>query len=102
MNFSQLKSEFIVELESHWIEDNYIEEYKTSANTLLLHIQMELCSMTLQDVIERLNEELNRKLDEIITPITSAQQVLFIYRVILVYKRVFINTTLLLLTFSLL
>ncbi len=46
---SKLESEYVVGLESYWIEDNYIEDYEKSVNSLLLHIQMELCSMTLND-----------------------------------------------------
>ncbi len=77
----KLKSEFIVRLESAWIEDNYINvaDLKSSENsslnseifkaekTLLLHIQMELCSKTLKDLIKQLNEELNQKPYEVMT-----------------------------------
>jgi alpha-tubulin suppressor-like RCC1 family protein len=66
---SKLKSEFIVELESYWIEDNYFEGYKKFANNLLLHIQMELCSMTLRRVIKKLNKDLNRKINEMMIPL---------------------------------
>jgi alpha-tubulin suppressor-like RCC1 family protein len=81
----KLKSEFIVRLESAWIEDNYINvaDFKLSENssikpspeilkaekTLLLHIQMELCSKTLKDLINQLNQELNQKPEEVMTPL---------------------------------
>jgi alpha-tubulin suppressor-like RCC1 family protein len=81
----KLKSEFIVRLESAWIEDNYIrvDDYKSAENsslkpnpeifkaekTLLLHIQMELCSKTLKDLIKQLNEELNQKPEKVMTPL---------------------------------
>jgi serine/threonine protein kinase len=81
----KLKSEFIVRLESAWIEGNYINvaDFKSSENsslkpspeifkaekTLLLHIQMELCSKTLKDLIKQLNEELNQKPEKVMTPL---------------------------------
>jgi alpha-tubulin suppressor-like RCC1 family protein len=81
----KLESEFIVRLESAWIEDNYIrvDDYKSIGNsslkpspeifkaekTLLLHIQMELCSKTLKDLINQLNNELNQKAFEVMTPL---------------------------------
>jgi serine/threonine protein kinase len=81
----KLKSDLVVRLESVWIEDNYlkIDDYKTDENTsfdsslevfkpnktLVLHIQMELCLMSLRDVITRLNNELNRKVSEVMTPL---------------------------------
>jgi hypothetical protein len=81
----KFKSEFIVRLESAWIEDNYIRvgDYKSTENsslkpspelfkaekTLLLHIQMELCSKTLKDLINQLNNELNQKAFEVMTPL---------------------------------
>jgi serine/threonine protein kinase len=64
---SKLESEYIVEHESHWIEDNYVEDYNESVNSLLLHIQMELCSMTLSEVIEKLNQDLNRNINQMMT-----------------------------------
>jgi alpha-tubulin suppressor-like RCC1 family protein len=82
----KLKSEkFIVRLESAWIEDNYIkvDDYKSAEisslkpspeifkpdKSLLLHIQMELCSKTLKDLINQLNNELNQKAFEVMTPL---------------------------------
>jgi serine/threonine protein kinase len=81
----KLESDLVVKLESVWIEDNYlkIDDYKTEKNTsyvstievfepnktLLLHIQMELCLMTLKQLIRKLNNELNRKPNEVMTPL---------------------------------
>ncbi|HEY6436942.1 MAG TPA: protein kinase, partial [Ignavibacteriaceae bacterium] len=81
----KLKSDLVVRLESVWIEDNYlkIDDYKTDENmsfvsslevfkpnkTLLLHIQMELCLMSLKEVIKQLNQELGQQLNEVMTPL---------------------------------
>jgi hypothetical protein len=81
----KLKSEFIVRLESAWIENNYINvaDLKSAENsslkpspeifkaekTLLLHIQMELCSKTLKDLIKQLNEQSNQKPEKVMTPL---------------------------------
>jgi serine/threonine protein kinase len=81
----KLESDLVVKIESVWIEDNYlkIDDYKTEKNTsyvstlevfepnktLLLHIQMELCLMTLKQLIRKLNIELNRKPNEVMTPL---------------------------------
>ncbi len=81
----KLESDLVVRIESVWIEDNYlkiddykIEKYKSYVSTLevfepnktlLLHIQMELCSMTLKELIRKLNNELNRKPNEVMTPL---------------------------------
>jgi serine/threonine protein kinase len=80
-----LKSPLVVKLESVWIEDNYlkIDDYKTDKYTestgkpeifkpnksLLLHIQMEFCLMTLRDVINKLNNELTQYRSEVMTPL---------------------------------
>jgi serine/threonine protein kinase len=80
-----LKSPLVVKLESVWIEDNYlkIDDYKTDKYTesigkpeifepnksLLLHIQMEFCLMTLRDVMNKLNNELNQYRSEVMTPL---------------------------------
>jgi serine/threonine protein kinase len=80
-----LESDLVVRLKSVWIEDNYlkIDEYKTEENTnfvsslevfkpnktLLLHIQMELCLMSLKELIKQLNEELDQKPNEVMTPL---------------------------------
>jgi thiamine kinase-like enzyme len=81
----KLKSDLVVRLESVWIEDNYlkIDDYKPDENTsfvsilevfkpnqtLLLHIQMEFCLMTLKEVMKKLNNELNQKRSEVMTPL---------------------------------
>jgi serine/threonine protein kinase len=81
----KLKSDLIVRIESVWIEDNYlkIDDYKPDENTsivsslevfkpnkmLLLHIQMELCLMSLKEVMKKLNNELNQKRSEVMTPL---------------------------------
>jgi hypothetical protein len=81
----KIKNDFVVRLESVWIEDNYIEgEYYNSAEnlslkpspeifrkdkTLLLHIQMEYFSMTLKGLMKNLKQELNQKYSEIMTPL---------------------------------
>jgi alpha-tubulin suppressor-like RCC1 family protein len=82
---SNLKSDYIVEVKSAWIEDNYFidegfEKYKYSnikkshpifnpENSFLLHIQMELCYKTLRDIIKQINTELNQNSLEIMSPI---------------------------------
>ncbi len=76
---TKLKSNFIVEYKSTWIEKNYIDfkNFENNCNTNknitsdhqifhpnnthLLHIQMELCLKTLNEVIAQLNLELNSK-----------------------------------------
>jgi hypothetical protein len=79
----KLESDLVVRLESVWIEDNYlkIDDYKNYSNfnstlevfkpnkSLLLHIQMELCLMTLRDVMKRLENELNQNPNEVMTPL---------------------------------
>jgi alpha-tubulin suppressor-like RCC1 family protein len=83
--FPKLKSDLVVGLESVWIEENYLklDDFKKEENTsfitslevfkpnktLLLHIQMELCLMTLKEVTKKLDQELNRKHSEIMTPL---------------------------------
>jgi serine/threonine protein kinase len=77
-----LKSALVVKLESVWIEDNYLkkDDYKTDKymesigkpeifKPLLLHIQMEFCLMTLRDVINKLNNELNQYRNKVMTPL---------------------------------
>jgi alpha-tubulin suppressor-like RCC1 family protein len=80
---SNLKSDYVIEVKSYWIEDNYFidegfEKYKhlnieknhpifNPENPKLLHIQMELCYKTLRDIIKQLNTELNQKPFEIMT-----------------------------------
>ncbi len=81
----KLESDLVVRLKSVWIEDNYlkIDDYKTDKNTsyisspevfkpnktLLLHIQMELCLISLREVTIKLNNELNQKPNEVMTPL---------------------------------
>jgi serine/threonine protein kinase len=81
----KLESDLVVRLEDVWIENNYlkIDEYKTDENkdsisilevfkphkNLLLHIQMELCLMSLKELIKQLNKELDQKLNEVMTPL---------------------------------
>jgi serine/threonine protein kinase len=83
--FKKLESDLVVRLEDVWIEDNYlkIDDYKPDENTssvsgleafkpnktLLLHIQMELCLMSLKELIKQLNKELDQKLNEVMTPL---------------------------------
>jgi serine/threonine protein kinase len=80
-----LRSHLICRLESVWVENNYLNsgDYKTEENkklvskleifepnkTLLLHIQMELCLMSLKEVMNKLNNELNQKRNEVMTPL---------------------------------
>ncbi len=80
---SNLKSNYIVEVKSSWIEDNYfiVEDFENfkylnvqkshpifnPENCYLLHIQMELCYKTLKGIIKQLNTELNQKPFEIMT-----------------------------------
>jgi serine/threonine protein kinase len=84
---AELRSDYVVKLDSAWIEKNYINpndynKYKENNPSmslghvvfdpnkpLLLHIQMELCSKTIRDVIKQLNDELNQKDSEEMTPI---------------------------------
>jgi serine/threonine protein kinase len=81
----KFESDLVVRLKSVWIEDNYlkIDDYKPDENTsivsslevfkpnktLLLHIQMELCLMSLKEVMKKLNNELNQKRNEVMTPL---------------------------------
>ncbi len=44
-----------------------LEVFKPN-KTLLLHIQMELCLMSLKEVMKKLNNELNQKRNEVMTP----------------------------------
>jgi serine/threonine protein kinase len=62
----KLKSQFIVKLEDFWIED--INTHNNSKGSLL-SILMELCPMTMKEAIEKLNQELHRKEDEMMTPL---------------------------------
>ncbi len=80
---SNLKSDYVVNVKSYWIEDNYFidegfQKYEylkidkshpafNPENPKLLHIQMELCYKTLRDIIKQLNTELNQKPFEIMT-----------------------------------
>jgi serine/threonine protein kinase len=80
----KLESDLVVRLGSVWVEENYlkIDDYKPDENTsfvsslevfkpnktLLLHIQMELCLMSLKEVMKKLNNELNQKRNEVMTP----------------------------------
>ncbi len=79
----KLESDLVVRLESVWIEGNYlkIDDYKKYSSfnstlevfkpnkSLLLHIQMELCVMSLKELIKQLNKELDQKLNEVMTPL---------------------------------
>jgi serine/threonine protein kinase len=81
----KLESDLVVRLESVWIEDNYlkIDDFKTDENKsfvsslevfkqnkkLVLHIQMELCLMSIKEVTKKMNNELNQKLNEVMTPL---------------------------------
>jgi hypothetical protein len=81
----KLKSDLVVRLESVWIEENYLklDDFKVEVNTsfitslevfkpnktLLLHIQMEVYLKTLKEVLKTLDQELNRKHSEIMTPL---------------------------------
>jgi serine/threonine protein kinase len=82
LKFSEkLKSEFCVEYKDAWIEENYMKfcEYKTEISSrqnfevsefdkpYLLHIQMELCLMTLKEVMKKVNKELNQKYSKMMT-----------------------------------
>jgi serine/threonine protein kinase len=83
--FQKFESDLVVRLESVWIEDNYlkINDYKPDENTssvssleafkpnkiLLLHIQMELCLMSLKELIKQLNKEFDQKQYEVMTPL---------------------------------
>jgi serine/threonine protein kinase len=80
-----LRSHLICRLECVWLENNYLnsDDYKTEENKnsisnsevfktekpFLLHIQMEFCLMTLRDVMEKLNNELNQKRSQDMTPL---------------------------------
>ena len=66
-----------------WVENNYFnpDDYKKEENNnsisnsqifkpnknLLLHIQMELCLMSLKELMNKLNNELNQKWGQVIT-----------------------------------
>jgi serine/threonine protein kinase len=79
------ESDFIVKVESVWFEENYIKpgDYETNEknpltsthsvfndhNNFLLHIQMELCLMTLEEAMNKLNNELKQKVSEIMSPV---------------------------------
>jgi serine/threonine protein kinase len=64
---SKLNSDYVVQYIHSWIEENYYIPYKQEYNLdpmsllvkppkpLLLHIQMELCSMSLNEFIQQLN-----------------------------------------------
>jgi serine/threonine protein kinase len=81
----KLKSDFIVKVESVWFEKNYIKpgDYETNEkssltsthsvfdyhNNFLLHIQMELCLMTLKEAMNKINDELKQKLSGIMSSI---------------------------------
>jgi RCC1 and BTB domain-containing protein len=82
---SQLKSDFVVNLKSAWVEPNYLSEkgydinkhskvYKEHPvfdknNKFLLHIQMELCGATLEEMITWMKKDLNDNQSEIISPL---------------------------------
>jgi alpha-tubulin suppressor-like RCC1 family protein len=82
---TNLKSDYIVEVKSAWIEYNYFidegfEKFKhlnikkshpifNPENPKLLHIQMELCYKTLRDIIKQSNSELNQNSLEIMSSI---------------------------------
>ncbi len=79
----RLKSHLICRLESVFVGNNYLksDDYKNEMSSVpnneifktekpfLLHIQMEFCLMTLKEVMKKLNEELNQKLSEVMTPL---------------------------------
>jgi serine/threonine protein kinase len=81
----KIKSDLVVRIEDVWDEDNYlkIDDFKPDENTsivsslevfkpnktLLLHIQMELCLMSLKEVMKKLNNELNQKRSQVMTPL---------------------------------
>jgi alpha-tubulin suppressor-like RCC1 family protein len=82
---SQLKSDFVVNLKSAWVEPNYLSEkgYDVNKhskvpekhpvfdknNKFLLHIQMELCGATLEEMISWMKNDLNDNQSEIISPL---------------------------------
>jgi serine/threonine protein kinase len=82
---ARIRSHYLVECLDVWLEENYylingFENYKNSGitpnhevfnsnKTLLLRIQMELCYKTLKDIIIQMNEELNHRLHELLTPL---------------------------------
>jgi serine/threonine protein kinase len=83
-NESLLREIKIVKLKSLWTEDNYFlntgyEKFEKlvpknpsifhSANSYLLHIQIELCYKTLKEIVEQINKELNQKKNETMTRI---------------------------------
>jgi alpha-tubulin suppressor-like RCC1 family protein len=72
---SKLKSDYIIELKTAWIEENYLlkegyEKYQHGIesdhrcfdprNHLLLHVQMELCFKTLKDIINQRKDGMTR------------------------------------------
>jgi serine/threonine protein kinase len=79
----KLKSHLICKLESVFVENNYLnsDDYKNEMSSVsnneifktekpfLLHIKMEFCLMSLKEVMEKLNNELNQKLSEVMTPL---------------------------------
>ncbi len=81
----KLRSHLNCRLEILWVENNYLnwDDYKTEKNknsisnseifkpnkALLLHIQVEFCLMTFRDVITKLNNELNQKRSQVMTPL---------------------------------
>jgi serine/threonine protein kinase len=81
----KIKSDLVVRIEDVWYEDNYlkIDDLKPDENTsivsslevfkpnktLSLHIQMELCLMSLKEVMKKLNNELNQKRSQVMTPL---------------------------------
>jgi len=62
--WAKLKNEFIVQLKSAWIETEFAQNDGKTGSPLndlrILHIQMELCDITLKDAIKRISSELNQ------------------------------------------
>jgi serine/threonine protein kinase len=80
---SDLSERFVIKSPDNWVEENYMMKDKNfgnknfapdfaifkSENFFILHIQMEYCSMTLRDSINKLNTELNQNEVGKLTPI---------------------------------
>ncbi len=82
---SSFDNDYTVKCCDAWIEENYFvsnffKKHEKSGiesthlvfdyhRPLLLYIQLELCSKTLKEIIEQLNEELNQKQTQTLTPI---------------------------------
>jgi serine/threonine protein kinase len=76
----KLNCHLVCRLKSVFVEKNYLKNESNLSSVLnneifktekpfLLHIQMELCSMTLKEVMKKLNGELNQKRSEVMTPL---------------------------------